>query len=386
MQRTPSQAAADAPSRTVAARAPARERIDAHHHVWALARGDYGWLTPALAPIHRDFTLDDLKPLRTAAGVAATVLVQAAPTVAETEFLLATARASGGVVRGVVGWVDLAAADAIPVLKRLARDPLLKSVRPMLQDLADPGVAAARRRRARARRAAAAQPALRRAGPAARAARAARRCWSSSRNLRSSSNHGGKPAIARGEFDAWADAIAAVAAHPRVRCKLSGLVTEASPAWTIDELARYVDHLLACFGPQRLMWGSDWPVVELAGGYLRWNAATMALLAAPVRRRSRGDPRRHRAPLLRPRLRLRPSRRRARGPRDLALVTCAAAWRCARWSSRSPRSTSPSCRASECARARAAPRTRAPRSGSSPATRTCCSGAARSGSGAAARR
>jgi len=278
MQRTPSPPAANAPSRTVAVRAPARDRIDAHHHVWALARGDYGWLTPALAPIHRDFTLDDLKPIRTATGIAATVLVQAAPTVAETEFLLATARASGGVVRGVVGWVDLAAADAIPVLKRLARDPLLKSVRPMLQDLADPAWLL----RADVGRSLAALPRLNLRFDALvrpRELPALLRMLEQQPALAVVVNHGGKPAIARGEFDAWADAIAAVAAHPRVRCKLSGLVTEASPGWTVDELARYVDHLLACFGPQRLMWGSDWPVVELAGGYLRWNAATMALLA-----------------------------------------------------------------------------------------------------------
>jgi len=272
MQRTPTPAAGPAP------RAPARDRIDAHHHVWSLARGDYGWLTPALAPLYRDFTLDDLKPLRVAAGVTATVLVQAAPTVAETEFLLATARASGGVVRGVVGWVDLAATDAIPVLRRLARDPLFKSVRPMLQDLADPAWLL----RPEVGRALAALPRLNLRFDALvrpRELPALATMLAQQPELAVVVDHGGKPPIARGEFEAWADAIAAVAAHPRVRCKLSGLVTEASPAWTIDELARYVDHLLACFGPQRLMWGSDWPVVELAGGYLRWNSATMALLA-----------------------------------------------------------------------------------------------------------
>src|SRR5206468_3796552 len=113
-------------------------RVDAHHHVWQLARGDYGWLTPALAPIYRDFALDDLRPLLRDAAVDATVLVQAAPTEAETRFLLAVARASGGVVRGVVGWVDFASPGAVPALSVLARDPLLKSVRPMLQDIPDP--------------------------------------------------------------------------------------------------------------------------------------------------------------------------------------------------------------------------------------------------------
>ena len=86
--------------------------VDAHHHVWSLTRGDYAWLTPELAPIYRDFTLADLEPLNEAAGVTATVLVQAAPTVAETQFLLKVAKGSGGVVKGVVPFLTLSNANA----------------------------------------------------------------------------------------------------------------------------------------------------------------------------------------------------------------------------------------------------------------------------------
>ena len=110
-------------------------RVDAHHHVWTLARGDYAWLTPDL-PIHRDYSLADLRPLL--GDITATVLVQAAPTEAETRFLLATARASGGLVQAVVGWTDLAAPDAPARIAALAAEPLLKGLRPMLQDLGDP--------------------------------------------------------------------------------------------------------------------------------------------------------------------------------------------------------------------------------------------------------
>lgn len=109
-------------------------RVDAHHHVWRVDRGDYGWLTPDL-PIHRDYGLDDLRPLL--GDITATVLVQAAPTDAETQYLLEVARASGGLVRGVVGWTDLSAAEAPLQVARLARDPLLKGLRPMLQDIPD---------------------------------------------------------------------------------------------------------------------------------------------------------------------------------------------------------------------------------------------------------
>jgi L-fuconolactonase len=254
-------------------------RVDAHHHVWSLARGDYGWLTPRLAPIHRDFTLDDLQPELHAAGIDATVLVQAAPTVAETDFLLGVARNSGGVVRAVVGWVDLGAANAIATLERLARDPLLKSIRPMLQDLLEPDwilrddVSAALR-------------AVHALGLRFDALVRARELPALLQRLERFPelpvviDHGAKPNIAAREWPPWADLIAAAATHPGVCCKLSGLVTESGPGWTPDVLRRYVDHLIACFGPQRLLWGSDWPVVNLAGGYAKWLAATETLLAS----------------------------------------------------------------------------------------------------------
>jgi L-fuconolactonase len=252
-------------------------RVDAHHHVWQLARGDYGWLTPELAAIYRDFTLDDLRPQLAKAKVDATVLVQAAPTIAETAYLLQVARASGGLVRGVVGWVDLAAPDAIPVLVRLARNPWLKSIRPMLHDLPDPdwilrpdvGNALSALPRLGLRFDALVKPAQ---------LPALLRMIERHPDLPLVIDHGAKPPIAVAGWQPWADLIAAIAWHTHVHCKLSGLVTEAAAGWTIDALRPYVEHLLQCFGPQRLLWGSDWPVVNLGGGYSRWIAATAALL------------------------------------------------------------------------------------------------------------
>lgn len=248
--------------------------VDAHHHVWRIARGDYGWLTPELT-IYRDYTLDDLRPLL--GDITATVLVQAAETDAETEFLLGIARQSDGLVRGVVGWTDFAHPDAPDRIAALASDPLLKGLRPMLQDNADtewvlrPDV----------------QPALHSlvtvglrfdALVQPRHLPVLLQLHSRHPTLQLVIDHGAKPDIAGGAWQPWASDIARLARETPSHCKLSGLVTEARRNWRIDDLRRYTDHLLECFGPDRLMWGSDWPVVDLAGGYARWRKASEALL------------------------------------------------------------------------------------------------------------
>jgi len=252
--------------------------VDAHHHVWSLARGDYGWLTPAQGAIYRDFTLADLAPLNAAAGITTTVLVQAAPTLAETQYLLQVAKDSDGLVKGVVGWVDLAGADAIPTLTRLARNPLLKSIRPMLQDLPDPAWIL----RADVGRALAALPRLGlRFDALVKPAQLSALLPMLDRHpdLAVVIDHSAKPDIANGMWEPWARSMRAAAANPRVRCKMSGWATEAGPNWTIDTLRPYFEYLLGCFGAQRLMWGSDWPVVNLGGSYQRWFAASVALMA-----------------------------------------------------------------------------------------------------------
>jgi L-fuconolactonase len=229
-------------------------------------------------PLYRDNTLADLAPHRDENTIGASVLVQAAPTVAETEFLLSIADASGGFVKGVVGWADLAAPDAVRTLARLARDPLLKSVRPMLQDLPDPNWIV----RTDVLRTLAALPRLSlRFDALVKPAQlpALVEMLDRVRDLAVVIDHGGKPPIAAAEWEPWASLVAQCARHPRVHCKLSGLASEAADDWTVDTLRPYVDHLLACFGAERIMWGSDWPVVEAAGGYRRWVATTRALIA-----------------------------------------------------------------------------------------------------------
>lgn len=248
--------------------------VDAHHHVWQVARGDYGWLTPDL-PICRDYGLADLRPLL--GDISATVLVQAAPTEAETAFLLDVARQSAGLVRGVVGWTDLAAPDAPQRIATLAQEKLLKGLRPMVQDIAEtewilrPELAPALTVMARAglRLDLLVQPRHLKLLP-----EFARRYP----DLAVVIDHAAKPDIAHSGLHPWAEQMAAIATSTGWCCKFSGLVTEAGADWTAERLQPFTDHLLATFGPGRLLWGSDWPVVNLAGGYAAWHTAARALI------------------------------------------------------------------------------------------------------------
>lgn len=250
-------------------------RIDAHQHFWRLDRGDYGWLTPDLAPIYRDFEPGDLAPELANAGIDRTILVQAAPTIAETRFMLEIA-ARTPFVAGVVGWVDFAAPDAAAVIADLAADPLLVGLRPMIHDIDDPEWMLL--------------PALAPAFTAlqehglvfdalVKPPHLAPLLTLAQRypDLPIVIDHGAKPLISVGLLDPWRDGMAALAALPNVACKLSGLVTEAGPEWSVERLRPYTDHLIATFGPDRLIFGSDWPVCTLAVSYQAWVEVAEAL-------------------------------------------------------------------------------------------------------------
>jgi L-fuconolactonase len=252
-------------------------RIDAHHHLWTLARGDYGWLTPELAAIYRDFRLSDLAPHLSAAGIDGTILVQAAPTEAETMFLLNVAE-TAEVVRGVVGWTDFDAAAGVARIEALAAWNLLVGLRPMVQDIADDdwllGAALPPLLTAMARNGLVFDALV-----LPRHLPRLLRVVDRHPNLQFVLDHCGKPPLATGEIARWQRDITLLAEHRNIVCKLSGLVTEAAPDWQIADLRQAVDHVVTCFGPQRLLWGSDWPVVNLAGGYAKWLAAAETLLA-----------------------------------------------------------------------------------------------------------
>jgi L-fuconolactonase len=244
--------------------------VDAHQHFWDPTRDDYGWLTPSNVQLYRKFGPENLSPLLAEAGAACTVLIQAAPSEEETKYLFSIA-AGHKFVGGVVGWVDFEADDVdrrIAALVSLSGGRL-KGLRPMIQDIADDSWLA--------------QSKL---DPAFRAmtehgltfdALVAPRHLSLLRDrllmhpdLRSVLDHGGKPDIAGDGLDSWAADLERLARDTHVYCKLSGLLTQAAPRAGAAALGDFVAHIFRCFGSERVMWGSDWPVLTMSATYGAW--------------------------------------------------------------------------------------------------------------------
>ncbi|MET7686814.1 amidohydrolase family protein [Streptomyces sp. NPDC005483] len=242
--------------------------VDAHHHVWDLSVRDQDWIA-ADSPLRRNFTAADLAPEAAAAGVDRTVLVQTITVPEETPEFLALA-AEHDLIAGVVGWTDLPRPDIADELARLRELPggsYLKGIRHQVQGEPDPEWLL--------------RPDVRRGLTAVADAglvydlvvlphqiRACVKAADSLPHLTFVLDHLGKPPIASGDLEPWASAVRALAALPNTVCKLSGMVTEADlAAWTIDDLRPYTDTVLDAFGPDRLMFGSDWPVCTLAATY-----------------------------------------------------------------------------------------------------------------------
>ncbi len=252
-------------------------RIDAHQHFWALKRGDYGWLTPDLGPIHRDFSPHDLEPLLQTHDISGTILVQAAPTEAETRFMLNLAD-SNPFIRGVVGWIDFSAPDAPERIVDLARHPALVGLRPMIQEIPDPDWMLGETLTP-AFQTMLAQDLTFEALTLPRHLPKLLTLLQRHPDLRVVIDHGSKPEIRDQLIDGWALDMSVLAHETGAYCKLSGLMTEAAADWSVEDLKPYVGHMLDCFGPDRLIWGSDWPVCTLAGSYDRWIETTETLLA-----------------------------------------------------------------------------------------------------------
>lgn len=258
--------------------------IDAHHHLWSLAEGlrwapgsGYSWLDdPSLSPIRRDITVAELRGHLAAGGVDRTVLVEGGVCRHEETAAFLELASRTPEIAGVVGFLDLRAG---PPVTELGTSPLLVGIRDQVQAyevdfLREPAVVE------RLREVAAAGLVIdlvirpEQLSAAAYAAGAVP-------EGRFVLDHLGKPPIRAGDLAGWRADLAALARHPNVYAKFSGLATEADwHTWTVSQLRPCAEAALEVFGPQRLLWGSDWPVVDLAGGYQRWLATARELVPA----------------------------------------------------------------------------------------------------------
>jgi L-fuconolactonase len=253
-------------------------RIDAHQHYWTLRRGDYAWLTPSKVGLYRDFTPDDLSPALVECAVRSTVLVQAAPTEGESRFLLDLARRHPSIA-GVVGWTDFEANDVAERINRLVRDGegMLKGLRPMVQDISDPDWLD-RDALDGAFEAMIANDLVFDALVTPRHLGALGRCLRRHPRLRAVIDHAGKPDIANAEVEPWAGLLEQLAHSTEVHCKLSGLLTQAKPGAGVAELDAFGARVFSCFGADRVMWGSDWPVMTLQTTYQEWLQMSLELV------------------------------------------------------------------------------------------------------------
>ncbi|RKP52902.1 amidohydrolase [Cohnella endophytica] len=241
-------------------------KIDAHQHYWKLSRGDYGWLTPDLSILYKDFLPGDLEPILSECGFDKTIVVQAAATIEETEFLLGLAERFD-TIAGVVGWVDIESDYFEYQINTLMKHPKFVGVRIMLQDIEEPDYVL--------------QPQIVK-GLRLLADRdfpvdllvkehqlpSIAKLVKLVPHLRGVINHIGKPNIALKALDPWTKWIDEIAANPNIYCKLSGMVTEADHRqWTPSDIEPYILHALKAFGTKRLIYGSDWPVCLLAASY-----------------------------------------------------------------------------------------------------------------------
>ena len=257
--------------------------VDAHLHLWTPSRGDYAWLAQAPLALQREFTIAEATETLDACGMQTAVLVQAAPTIAETKFLLDIAK-HWERAAGVVGWLPLDGAVETSRALDALDDALLVGVRPMLQDLSDARyllreevVASleciANRERSRAFDALILPKHM---SVLLEFLEIAARFKSP---LRIVLDHVAKPAVREGrtwtDFNAWRTQLRAIAVHPNACCKLSGLVTEASETSTVADVQPYIEAALECFGAARLLWGSDWPVVTLRSSASAWQSVAL---------------------------------------------------------------------------------------------------------------
>jgi len=254
-------------------------KIDAHHHFWRYNTRDYGWISDEMAVLRRDFLPSDLKPELDRAGIDRVVSVQARQCVEETEWLLSLA-GENDFIAGVVGWLPIASPEFPALLERFAANPKLRALRHVVQDEPDDRFIlgdAFNRGVDRILPTGLAYDILIFERHLPYAIEFVRRHAPEQVFVL---DHIAKPKIAAGELRPWADELRKLAAFPNVFCKLSGLVTEADiHAWTPEQLRPYMETVLEAFGPDRVMFGSDWPVCTCAATYSRWRGVVGDFIA-----------------------------------------------------------------------------------------------------------
>jgi len=255
-------------------------RVDSHHHLWRYTAEDYGWIQDSpngsMSVLQRDFLPADLEREASAAGVDSTIAVQARQTFEETRWLLSLAGESN-LIRGVVGWAPIAADDFSATLDTLRQNPLLKGLRHVVQAEPDGFLDAPAFNQGIA--------SLLPTGLVYDILIFARQLPETIRFVDRHPqqpfvlDHIAKPCIKANAFSEWDNDIREIARRPNIVCKLSGMVTEADwLTWSPAQLQPYFDTVLEAFGPSRLMFGSDWPVLTVACTYRQWSETVEAWL------------------------------------------------------------------------------------------------------------
>jgi len=242
--------------------------VDAHHHLWKYSAEKYGWIGDEMPMLRRDFLPPELYDEMIAAGVQASIAIQARQTFDETRWLLHLAE-QHAYIAGVVGWAPIADSGFREQLETLAGHPKLKGLRHVLQDEPDDYMLRGSFQRGLA--------ALQGTGLVydiliyERQLSFATQLVDRHPNQVFVLDHLAKPKICAAEISPWRRRLRELALRPNVHCKLSGMVTEADwNQWKIVDLHPYVEVAVECFGPARLLAGSDWPVCTIAASYGKW--------------------------------------------------------------------------------------------------------------------
>lgn len=252
-------------------------RIDAHQHYWTPERGDYDWMPMDNAVLARVYEPHDLEPTLRRHDIDKTILVQAAATVQETDFILSIAEATDSVA-GIVGWVNFENPSDLAHLRRLAKHPKFCGIRPMIQDIEDVNWMLRDDVQWGFQALIDLDLTLDALGFSRHLANF-HTILTRYPELRVVIDHCMKPKICNhpDDWQIWRDGMIRLARDTNASVKLSGLVTEANDGWNIDDLRPYTDLVLTEFGANRVMWGSDWPVCQLQASYDQWIATAQDL-------------------------------------------------------------------------------------------------------------